>query len=154
MALIIRDVLQKKYIGMLRTLARGWYLHCYKCRRINLSLHPNTYSRQSSFLFRGNSRIQFNHLKANKQSKADILMKLTKNLVIIASCLWTRYWINLCVNIRIDTILLPLSHAFTNCGQILIRNHAGLYSNDANNLIIIIIIIIFVITILDIKASS
>ena len=51
--------------------------------------------------FRGNSRIQFNHVKANKQSKADILMKLTKNLVIIASCLWTRYWINLCVNIRI-----------------------------------------------------
>ena len=29
--------------------------------------------------------------KTNKQSKAGILMKLTKNLVIIASSLWTRY---------------------------------------------------------------
>ena len=99
-----------------KILAKGWYLSCYICRRKSFNVYPNTYSRQSSFLFRGNSRIQFNHVKANKQSKVDILMKLTKNLVVIASWLWTRtrYWISLCANIRIDTIPLPsLSHTFT-----------------------------------------
>ena len=77
--------LGKKYFGMLCTLARGWYLCCYKYRGVNLNVYPSTYSHQNSFLFRGNSRIQFNHVKANKQSKADILMKLTKNLVKIAN---------------------------------------------------------------------
>ena len=69
----------KKYFGMLCTLAKRWYLCCYKCWHTNLNVYPNTYSHQSSFLFQGNSRIQFSHVKVNKQSKADILMKLMEN---------------------------------------------------------------------------
>ena len=55
-----------------------------KCRRRNLNVDPNIYSRESNFLFRGNSTVQFSHKKLNKQSKTDNLMKLTKNPVIIA----------------------------------------------------------------------
>ena len=55
---------------MLRTLAEEWYLRCYKYQRTNYNVYPNIYSRERSFLFRGNSTIQFNHKKI-KQTKQD-----------------------------------------------------------------------------------
>ena len=54
----------------------------------------DVYSRNISFLLRVNLTIRFNHKKLTKeQSKkqTSIFLKLTKNLVIIASSLWTRY---------------------------------------------------------------
>ena len=76
---------------MLLKLTRGWYLRCYKYRRRYVSIYLNMYSRESSFPFRVNSSIQFNHKKTNQQSKIVILMKPTKHLAIIASSLWNRY---------------------------------------------------------------
>ena len=70
---------------MLRTLTKEWYLGCYKYQRRNPNVYSNIYSRESNFLFKGNSTIQFNRKKANKQSKVKILMKLTANSVIAAS---------------------------------------------------------------------
>lgn len=65
---------------MLRTL-----LCYYKYWGRNLNEYPNI-SRENSFLFRGNSTIQFNRKKTNEQIKQDMyLMKVTENLVIIAS---------------------------------------------------------------------
>ena len=55
---------------MLGTLTKGWYLRCYKDRRRNVNTYPNIYSRKSSFLFRGNSTIQFSH-KETEQTKQD-----------------------------------------------------------------------------------
>ena len=63
---------------MLRTWTNRWYLYYYKYRRRNLNVYADIYSRESSSLFRENSAIEFNHKKPNKQSKTDILMKLTK----------------------------------------------------------------------------
>ena len=54
---------------MVRILTKRWYLFCYKYRRRNLKLYPNIYSHESSFIFRGNSKIQFNH-KKNQPNKA------------------------------------------------------------------------------------
>ena len=96
------DDLSKLKVILLRTWRNKWnwgkklldathretkerYLCCYKYRRRYLNEYLNIYSRESSFHFRGNSTIPFNHEKLNKQSKAGILIKLTKNLVIIAS---------------------------------------------------------------------
>ena len=55
---------------MLSALTKGWYLSYYKCQRKNLNVYPNIYSRESSFLFRGNSTVKFNH-KKSKQIKQD-----------------------------------------------------------------------------------
>ena len=52
---------------MLRLLTKGWYLCCYKYWTRNLNVHHNIYSRERSFIFKGNSKIQFNHNKTNKQ---------------------------------------------------------------------------------------
>ena len=55
---------------MLLTLTKRWYLRCYKYRHRNLNLYLNIYPCESSFLFRGNSMIEFNDKKPpNKQSK-------------------------------------------------------------------------------------
>ena len=48
---------------------------------------------KAAFFLEGFSTTQFKHKKTNKQSKAGIMIKLTKNLVIIAGSLLTRYWI-------------------------------------------------------------
>ena len=69
---------------MLRTLTKGWYLNCYKHRRKSLHVYPNIYSRESSFLFRGNSMIQFNHKKTEQTKQDRYFDETTKNLVIIA----------------------------------------------------------------------
>ena len=52
---------------MLRLLTKGWYLCCYKHWPRNLNVHHNIHSRERSFIFKGNSTIQFNHNKTNKQ---------------------------------------------------------------------------------------
>ena len=47
--------------------------------------------KRAAFLLEGTQMTQFHHQKTlNKHSKAGILMKLTQNLVINASSLWTR----------------------------------------------------------------
>ena len=46
---------------MLSTVTEGWYLYCYKYKRRDLNLYPSIYFRESSFLFRENSKIQLNH---------------------------------------------------------------------------------------------
>ena len=76
-----RNKWNRKWIfcKILCTLTERCYLRSHKGRRRNLNVYPNTYSCESSFLFRGNSAIRFNHKNPNKQSKRDILMKLTKN---------------------------------------------------------------------------
>ena len=80
-----KQVKYKKYFVGYRTLwLKEKYLFCYKYQRSNLIVCLNIYSRESSFLFSGNSTIQFNQIKTDKRSKTDILMKLTKNLVFIA----------------------------------------------------------------------
>ena len=86
---------------------KGWYLCCCKYPRRYLNKFLNIYSLKSSFDFRGNSTIQFNHKIPNKQSKAGTLIKLTKNLVIIPSIayeLGAKWNIYIFVNVRIDTI--------------------------------------------------
>ena len=62
---------------MLRTLSKGWHLCCYKYWPRNFNIYPNIYSGEGSLLFRGNSKIQFNHKKPNKQGKTITLMKLS-----------------------------------------------------------------------------
>ena len=53
---------------MLRNLAKGWDL-CYKHKRRYLhDAYPNIYSRESMFIFQGNSTIQFDY-KPNEQTK-------------------------------------------------------------------------------------
>ena len=46
---------------------------------------------KAAFFLEGFSTTQFKHKKTNKQSKTGIMIKLTKNLVIIAGSLLTRY---------------------------------------------------------------
>ena len=75
-----------------------WYLQCYKYRRRKLDVYPNIYSRDSSFIFSGNSTIHFNH-KKKKQSRTGTLIKLRKNLVIVAissntTIIFRKYWKN------------------------------------------------------------
>ena len=70
------------FCWMLRTLTKGWYLRCYKYQHRNHNIYPNIYSREYSFLFRGNSTIKFSH-KKTEQTIRHILIKLTKNLVTI-----------------------------------------------------------------------
>ena len=80
---------------MLHNLTKGWYLCCHKHERRNLNAYPNIYSRESIFLFKGNSTIRFNYTP-NKQIKqffrTDILnktvtlMQITKNLVLQVHC--------------------------------------------------------------------
>ena len=53
---------------MLRNLTKGWYLCCHKHERRNLNAYPNIYSRESIFLFKGNSTIRFNYTP-NEQIK-------------------------------------------------------------------------------------
>ena len=53
---------------MLRTMINGWYLCCYKYQCRNLNVYPNIDSRESSFLYRGNSAIQFNHKKQTNKA--------------------------------------------------------------------------------------
>lgn len=50
------------------TLTKGWHLCCFifQCRKLNVYL--NIYSCRTSFLFRGSSKIQFNH-KINRTNK-------------------------------------------------------------------------------------
>ena len=55
---------------MSRTLIKQCYFCCYKYRLRNLNVYLNIYSRESSFLFRGNQTIQFNH-KKHEQTNQD-----------------------------------------------------------------------------------
>ena len=76
---------------MLRTWTNEWYLCCYKDRCRNLNVIQIFILVKAAFFLEG---IQLSSLilkKSNKQIKTDILMEVTKNLVIIASSLWTRY---------------------------------------------------------------
>ena len=63
---------------MLRTLTKGWYPCCCKYRRKNLSTYPNIYSRESSFLFTGNSAIPFNHKKIEQKKQGMCFDKINK----------------------------------------------------------------------------
>ena len=72
---------------MLRTIIKGCYPCCYKCRHRNLNVYPNVYSCEGSFLFRGNSNDP-NSSYNNEQMEQGILMKLTKNPD--KNSLWTR----------------------------------------------------------------
>ena len=80
---------------MLRNLAKGWYLCCLKHRRRNLKMKCEKqllrdYSKQTylicNFRQKRNTVFYWTYIL----SKAVVLMKLTKNLVIIAHSLWTR----------------------------------------------------------------
>ena len=67
---------KKIFCWLLHTTTKGWYLCCYKYRCGNLYVYPNINSRESRFLFRGNSSIQFNHKKTptdKAQTKTSIL---------------------------------------------------------------------------------
>ena len=79
---------------MIRTLTKRWHLCCYKHRRRNLNVTQIYILVKVTFFL---ERIQQSSLiikKSNKQiKKTGILMKLTKNSVIIAKGLWTRYCI-------------------------------------------------------------
>ena len=70
--------MEKIFSRMLRTMIKGWHLCCYKCLHRNLNVYSNIYSRETSFLFRGNSNDPFSSLKSSKHSKTDSSMKLTK----------------------------------------------------------------------------
>ena len=64
---------------MLHTLTKRWYLCCYTYWPRTLNVNPNIYSRERSFLFKGNSTIQCNHNKTNKQRGIFMHVFLFKN---------------------------------------------------------------------------
>ena len=78
---------------MLSTLTKGWYLCCYKYRLRNLNVIQILILVKAAFFLEGIQRSSLIIKKSNKQIKTGILMKLMKNSVIIATSLWTRYYI-------------------------------------------------------------
>ena len=78
---------------MLCTLIKGWYLCCHKCRRRNLNVIQIFILVKAAFFLEGIQRSSLIIKKSDKQIKTGISMKLTKNSVIIAASLWTRYYI-------------------------------------------------------------
>ena len=78
---------------MLRTLTEGLYLCCYKYRCRNFNVIQIFILVKAPFLSEGIQRSSLIIKKSDKQIKTGILMKLTKNSVIIATSLWTRYYI-------------------------------------------------------------
>ena len=80
---------------------------------------------KAALFLEGSQRSSLINRKTNKQSKIDVWMKVTKNL-INASSLWTRHCIKkIFVNIRIDTtsfLLLAYVHILMSSAPLLMAN--------------------------------
>ena len=102
------------FCWVLWNFAKGWYLCCYKYWRRNLNVYSIFILVKAAFFLEGGQRSSLINRKPNKQSKIDIWMKLTNNLITNnASSLWTRHYIKkIFVNAWIDTnSFLPFSYA-------------------------------------------
>ena len=69
---------------MLHTLTKGWYLCCYKYQHNKIIMHIKIFILVKPAFF-------LEEIQQSSKNKTGILMKLAKDLVIIASSLWTRY---------------------------------------------------------------
>ena len=96
---------------MLWNFTKRSYLCCYKYWRRNLIVYSIFIFVKAAFFLEGVQRSSLIDRKPRKQSKIDIWMKLTNNL-INASSLWTRHCIKkMFVNTCIDTTsFLPFSY--------------------------------------------